>query len=356
MFNKEYDLFLAYHGSYEHNGSKAIADKLYNFMIEKGLNAFYYPKSRRDLYKANIIDVMKSKTFVMICNENLNTLPNGRIDQSLHYELSTEIDAFYALTQFGNDVSVQDSKVLVCGDYFTKRKKGQESELHELFANRTHCFLDGQAMEYSFKEVYDWIITRISCRSTPDSWVTAQTTTEITTVFAKRSFMSQACNLPKMVACSKTIRCLGISNSEMTVKMTPEAVKFALEHGSTIELLFLDPEGEFTRQREEEEKHRPNRIKKITIQNIEHALDLRDELPAEQKERFKLLKYNLQPRINMILLDSNLILQYYANTVAGLSNPCFLIEKKEISPLYDFCTGVYEEIRKSATDIADHYD
>lgn len=353
MFNKEYDLFLAYHGSYERDGSKVIADQIYSFMVKKGLHVFYYPESRRDLYKANIIDVMKSKTFVMVCNENINTLSNGRINQSLHYELSTEIDAFYALTQFGNDVSVQDSKVFVCGDYFDKRKKGQETDLHELFANRTHFFLDEHNIEYSFEELYDWVIGRISHRYTSDLWVSSQTTTEIKVVFAKRSFMSQACNLPKMVASSKMIKCLGISNSEMTIKMTPEAIKFALEHGSTIELLFLDPEGEFTRQREQEEGHRPNRIKNITINNIECALDLKEKLPVDQRERFKLLKYNLLPRMNMIMMDSSLILQYYANTVAGLSNPCFLVERKEVSPLYDFCSEVYNEIRKSAIELLD---
>ena len=77
---------------------------------------------------------MKSKAFILVCNENIKTLENGRIDPSYHYELSTEIDAFYALTQLDGGVNVSDSKVLVCGDYNQKRLKGQETLLHELFA------------------------------------------------------------------------------------------------------------------------------------------------------------------------------------------------------------------------------
>lgn len=351
MFTKDHDVFIAYHGSYENGGSKTIADQLYQFLVKKKLKVFYYPASQRDVYKANIIDVMKSKTFLLVCNECLHLMPNNRIDQSFHYELSTEIDAFYALTQFGNDVSVQDSKILVCGDYFDKRKQGQESYFHELFANRTHCFYDENTPELSFNTIYEWIEGRLATRATCDSWQDSQTSSEVREVFARRSSMSQKCNLPEMVASAKNIRCLGISNSELTSKMDPEAIKFALSHGANIELMFLDPDGEYTAMREKEEGLRPGRIKNITLNNLETAFDIKNNLPCEEKERYRLYKYDLQPRLNVIILDSHIILQYYANSIPGLSNPCFLIERQDISPLYDFCVSVYEELKKNAVAI-----
>ncbi|MDD4111727.1 MAG: hypothetical protein PHC56_01695 [Herbinix sp.] len=353
MFSKDYDVFIAYHGSYEGGGSKVTSDQLYQYLVGKKLKVFYYPASQRDVYKANIIDVMRSKTFILVCNEALHLLDNNRIDQSYHYELSTEIDAFYALTQFGNDVSVQDSKIFVCGDYYDKRKKGQESSFHELFANRTHYFCDENNLEASFSTIYDWIVSRLDARATFDSWQNLQTSSEVKEVFGKRSSMSQKCNLPELVASAKNIKCLGISNSELTAKMDPEAIKFSINHGADVEIMFLDPDGTYTDMREKEEGVRSGRIRNITLNNIENALDIKNELPDELKEKYRLYKYDLQPRLNIIILDTCIILQYYANSVPGLSNPCFLIEQQNVSPLYDFCLAVYEEIKKNAIEITE---
>lgn len=353
MLQKTYNLFIAYHGSYESSGSYPIASRLYEYLTARGLSVFFFPASGRDLYKANIIDAMKSQTFILVCNENIHTLPNGRIDPSFHYELSTEIDAFYALTQLGNGTSVSDSKVLVCGDYTGKRLQGDETRLHELFANRTHNFLNNQNPEESFEVVFQWVLNRSEKNSAAGSWTNSQTTDEIKEVFAKRSAMGQICNLTQMVASAKSIKCLGISNSELTRKMNPDAITYALDNGATIEMLFLDPNCDFTRQREEEEHLRPNKIRDITLDNIEYALDIKEGLPQEQKENFKLYSYNMLPRMNIMIIDSNIILQYYANTVAGMSNPCFLIERKKVSPLYDFYISTYESIRKHCSEITE---
>lgn len=353
MLQKTYNLFIAYHGSYDSSGSYPIASQLYDYLTSRGLSVFFFPASGRDLYKANIIDAMKSRTFILVCNENIHTLPNGRIDPSFHYELSTEIDAFYALTQLGDGTSVSDSKVLVCGDYTGKRMQGDETRLHELFANRTHTFLNNQNPEETFEILFQWVSKRSGKNSAASSWTSSQTTDEIKEVFAKRSAMSQICNLTQMVASAKSIKCLGISNSELTRKMNPDAITYALNNGATIEMLFLDPDCDYTRQREEEEHLRPNKIRDITLDNIEYALDIKKDLTQEQQERFRLLSYNMLPRMNIMIIDSNIILQYYANAVAGMSNPCFLIERKTVSPLYDFCMSTYESIRKGCSEITE---
>lgn len=348
MLTKLYDVFIAYHGSYDSNGSVNIASELYDYFTKRNLKVFFFPKSRRDIYKANIIEVMKSKTFILVCNQNIKTLENGKINPSFHYELSTEIDAFYALTQTGEDVSVSESKILVCGDY----NKGQESQLHELFANRTHNFINNENREESYEELYEWVMQRLKNKyKTVNAWIANQTTNEVAEVFAKRSAMSQMCNLSEMAAYGKTIRCLGISNSEMTIKMNPEALIFALKQGADIEILFLNPDSEYTLQREKEENLREGRIKSITVSNIEYAIDLKESLPDDLKNKFRLYTYDALPRMNVIVIDTDIILQYYANKVAGMSNPCFLIKKKDISPLYDFCLNTYNSIKEISKEI-----
>lgn len=349
---KDYDIFIAYHGTYENGGSKPVADSLYEYMTDKGLKVFYFPKSNRDTYKANIIDVLRARTFILVSNERLNILDNNKIDNKYHYELSCEIDAFYALTQMGEGVSVQDSKVLVCGDYMINRKKGQETEFHELFANRTHYYFDENNCNSTFDEIYIWLKSRLESQMVfHDSWQDSVTTNEVREVFTRRSSMNQKCNLSKMVASAQKICGIGISNTELTVKIDQEALKYALRHGAMVELIFLDPEGIYTAQREKEEGLRPDRIKNITLNNMTTAFDLKDKLDEEMRMRFRLYKYNELPRMNIIIIDHCILLQYYANTVAGMSNPCFLIEKQPNSPLYDFCVATYEELKKGAIEI-----
>lgn len=155
MLRKEYDVFIAYHGSYDTKGSIKIAEKLYNCLIELGYSVFFFPQMQGDAYKANIIDVMKSKTFILVCNENIHRTEDGRLNRAEHYELSTEIDAFYALTQTNEDVSVQDSKILMCGS----SNLGQEELIHELFANRPHFHIGKKQVK--FDKICEWLRERI---------------------------------------------------------------------------------------------------------------------------------------------------------------------------------------------------
>ncbi len=336
--NKTHDVFIAYHGSYDPSGSPEYADKLYGYLTSRGLNCFYFPVTGNGIYKANIIEVLRSRTFVLVTTNGLHTTESGRIDSKFHYELSTEIDAFYATSQI-DEASVSDAAVLACGDY----RKGDEARLHELFANRTHFFHGGD--DCVFTDIYNWIMTRIADKRT---WQNMQHTSEIKDVFATRSAMHQSCRLDDLIASAKNVRVVGISNSEMTARINPFAISNCIDNGGTVEILFLDPYGKFTALREEEESLRSGRIKSITETNIETAFDMR--LRVKHPENFKLMIYDKQPRMNMIFTDNHLILQYYANNVPGWSNPTFFIEHLSNSPIWDFCEKVYEYLKSDAKE------
>lgn len=339
-FKKVYDVFIAYHGSYEQNGSRMYADKVYEFLKSKNLKCFYFPATQNDAYKANIIDVMRSRTFLLVCTNGMHILKDKQIDAKYHYELSTEIDAFYALTQIG-EASLKDAKVLACGEYMN----GDEAEIHELFAKRTHLYYKDENQPLDF--VYDWVMDRIQRLKT---WNDTQITSEIKEVFATRASMGQSCHFDNLIAAAKTVKAVGISNSELTARINPSAVKNCIEHGGSIEILFLDPEGEYTKLREAEENLRRNRIKSITNVNIETALDIRDRI-EKNTENFKLYIYDKQPRMNMIFVDDYLILQYYANNIPGIDNPSFFIERQNESPIFEFAQKVYQYLKAEAVEI-----
>lgn len=333
---KMYDVFIAYHGSYEASGSRQYADKIHNYLTQRGLKCFYFPYANKDLYKANIIEVMRSRVFLMVCTDGLHRMKNGKIDNVHHYELSTEIDAFYAMTQMG-ETSVTDAKAVVCGDFH----KGDEERIHELFANRTHFYYTDDNID----QLYDWVISRLDNCST---WQQTQITNEIQAVFATRASMNQSCRFNELIAEAKSVRVVGISNSELTARINPEAIINCIDNGGSIEMLFLDPDGQFTKQREQEENQRPNRIKTITNVNIDTALGFYDRL-TKNKENFTLYKYDKQPRMNMIFVDDKLILQYYANNIPGIQNPSFLVQRQaNNSPVFEFCEKVYNYLKESA--------
>ena len=85
QLKKEYDVFIAYHGSYEADGSARTADRIYSYLTGKGIKCFYFPRSAKDAYKANIIEVMKSRLFLFVCNSGVHTDDSKRLDPKRHY-------------------------------------------------------------------------------------------------------------------------------------------------------------------------------------------------------------------------------------------------------------------------------
>lgn len=338
QLKKEYDVFIAYHGSYEADGSARTADRIYSYLTGKGIKCFYFPRSAKDAYKANIIEVMKSRLFLFVCSTGVHTDDSKRLDPKRHYELSTEIDAFYALTQLG-DAAVKDAKIYACGDM----RKGDEACLHELFSNRTHFYESGDEAN-DFAMIYDWAAHRLE---NAVSWNETQITSEIKEVFATRASMNQSCRFDDLVATAKCVRAVGISNSELTARINPSAIRNCIARGGKIEILFLDPDGTYTSLREKEEDLRANRIKNITNVNIETALDIRDSL-GDGRSNMTIYTYDKQPRMNMIFVDDYLILQYYSNNVQGINNPSFFIEKQAESPVYEFCEKSYNYLKSEA--------
>jgi len=337
--NKEYDAFIAYHGTYEEGSSKPYADKLYEYLTSKGLKCFYFPAAHNDAYKANIFEVIKSKTFVLVCTNKIHTLDSNYIDSKSHFELATEINTFYALAQAGLQ-SAKNAKVLACGEFY----QGKESRLHELFANRVHIYEHNNPNAY--EDVYKWVTQQIK---SGQSWLSSQISNEIKEVFSTKASIKESIHLDELIANAKNVKAAGISNTELTLKINPDAITRCIENGGLIELLFLAPEGKYTSFRETEEQKRVNSIRNITQVNIGSALDMKDAL-GDKADQYKIYVYDLVPRMNMIFVDDLLILQYYANNIPGLKNPAFLIKKTDNSPIYNFCLTAYNYIKSKSIE------
>ncbi len=336
MFKKEYDIFIAYHGSYEKDSSRATSEKIYKYLEGNGYSCFYFPYDEKDSYKSNIVDVIKSRTFLLICNNSMHILNNGALDKRFHYELSTEIDAFYGLTQLGDDVLTKDAKVIVLGN---KWARGDEEKIHPLFMGRTHIY--GKEEKEYLQEIKDWLDSRLEEQKNRLGEVSF---TEISKTYMTRKEMMVDVSYKKLIENAKNIRAVGISNSDIMRKLEYSVFKNIIGRGGEIKLAFLKPTGQYNLLREHEEGLKRGRIRSATEYNLNIARDIYEELTDFQRASFKVYLYDRCPRVNIVLADNVALLQYYDSFNRGMYNPGFFIKKETNKDMYNYCEKKFEEI------------
>ncbi len=341
MFQKEYDLFLAYHGTHENSDMLGICTRLCDFLTKNGIKVFFFPTEKSDNYKTNIAKVIQSKTFLLVCNNNINLLPDtGMLDIHKHYELATELDTFYALVGLKESVSAEDAKVFACGNPTDPQL--YESRIHNLFVGRTYIYYDSttRTEQDAFNDVLTWAKSRL------DKWKPDQISSEVRLSFLKRPTMSSTINLPKRIANAKNIRIAGVSNIEITY-YNRAALTEALKHGADVEVLFLNPNSPHTLSREREDYGNEKGILKgLTLFCIKDFEVFRQELDENERERCRALIYDKLPRFNIILLDDCAVIQYYVEGIPGSQCPCYYIERQDgVSPIYEFYEKMYESLK-----------
>lgn len=347
----KYDVFIAYHGTYENSGSNLYASKIADYLLKKGLKVFFYPYSTKDAYKTNIFEVINSRTIIFVTNEQVHRTQNKKIDHKNHYELNVELDAFYSMTFLEGELkrSSLDSKVVFCGEYNDEFIKGDESLLHELFKDRVHFEFNKNNPEASFEEIYNWVISRSNTKS---NYLASRLSKEVDKVYSKRTALIDGERFAEKVYDAKKIIALGISNSDLTTRVDESALYDFLDNGGEMELYFLDPDGQHTLIREIEEQYEDHRIKKTTETNLNAALSFRSSLPDELKDRYHIYFYDISPRLNIIFVDENLYLQFYGYISRGMDTPSFAIKKQEgKSPIYEYCMKSYNYIKTKSKEI-----
>lgn len=232
------------------------------------------------------------------------------------------------------------------------------NDLHVAFQGVAHILEQGD-VEASFEEVYRWVIgdeknrkKELTSNSSDSEFVVKDVSSELRTVYVRRSAMNKNWDLRKMVLVAKKVECLGISNNEMTLKLDESVLTEALNNGTYIELMFLKPNGKFTRFREKEEGQAKNTIKNNTKTTLSFALRVKKKNRYNKVfDNLKIFTYDCVPRMNLIIIDeTHMLLQYYANDVPGGSNPCFYIKKQCDNQIFDFYYSQYKKIRTEATE------
>lgn len=349
---EQQDIFIAYHGTYDNDGSLAKAKELFYYLQSVGIKCYFFPNQNNDYFANTPIAAQKSDKFLFVCNNNVDVNEDGSIRNNGVFQ---EVTAFWNCIYEGKRKR-GDAKVYAF-DGFTSEKA---NELHLAFQGVAHFDENLSSPEKAFEDVANWV-RNSSDGENKDSvdhieetkTVFDGTSSELKKVFVRRSTMNKSWDLRKMICVAEKIECLGISNNEITLKMDSAALLEALERGAQIEVLFLDPKGKNTRLREKEESQEKNTIVNNTQTTLKYIMRIKkhNEL-GKVFDNLKVYVYDSIPRMNMIFIDGkHLLLQYYANNVPGASNPCFYIKKQAENQVYDFYYNQYKVIREGGKEL-----
>ncbi len=344
------NVFIAYHGTYDDFGSVGKAKELFYFLQSNGINCYFFPNEVNSYFADTPIIAQKADKFVFVCNPSVTVNSDGSIANN---------GVFQEITSFWNNIyegkrQRGDARVYVYNG-FTAR---EANRLHIAFQGVAHFDENKFDKDQCFEEVLNWVtgktgeIEKQRADAKPAPQADNGISNELKKVFVRRSIMNKAWNLTQMVSVARKIECVGISNNEMTMNMDESVLRHALDNGTEIELLFLNPKSKYCRFRENEEKQEKNTIKNHTEASLSFIRRLKKSAAAGNYKNLRIYLYDAMPRMNMIFIDGeHLLLQYYANTVPGASNPCFYIKKLTDGQLFDFYYNQYTLIRNSSKGV-----
>lgn len=126
----------------------------------------------------------------------------------------------------------------------------------------------------------------------------------------------------------------------------------ALEKGTSIEMFFLDPDGDNCRARSEQRKINTRTQILDSLDMIESELTKSFGKDSEKYGSLQMYTYDLVPRDNLIFIytneDAYVFVQSYSHSMPGTVSPCSIIKRKgnnESSPLFEYYEKLYEAVK-----------
>jgi hypothetical protein len=169
---------------------------------------------------------------------------------------------------------------------------------------------------------------------------------DVAAVFASRSDFAANVEPRALFDGASRIRAAGLSLNLICQQVPDQHLRRMLAEGAQLTCLFLDPDGEAIKAREQVEEYAPGILANLTSLNIQIMTRLRDHLPAHTRERMQLAVYDETIRFNVLLVgDDVCVVQPYLPQSRGIDSPTLLI-RRDGTPggLYPIFEQVYGAI------------
>ena len=145
-------LFIAYHGSYDQNGSLTKAEELYRYLTEHGVDCFLYSQNKDEIgiaFSETPEIANECEKFILVCNEHIRTDENGKVANNGVYR---ELKAFWNQIYYGN-VGEGDATVYCFGKFSSSMAKS----LYHCFQGIEHFSEMRNNGQNCFDKVLEWV-------------------------------------------------------------------------------------------------------------------------------------------------------------------------------------------------------
>jgi Domain of unknown function (DUF5919) len=194
---------------------------------------------------------------------------------------------------------------------------------------------------------------RRASRPLPITAPVAQGVADVVAVYPTRSEFMHDMLPGRLFNEAQRIRVVGLSLNMLCQQYPDRNLLELLESGTTVECLFLDPEGVHIRQREQEESHPDGLLSTLTTVNIEALRRVRAKLSAEAKDRLKIHLYDEIIRFNITIInDDTCVVQPYMPGARGVESPTLIMEKQDVGlGLFDTFEQVFTTMWERSTEV-----
>lgn len=176
---------------------------------------------------------------------------------------------------------------------------------------------------------------------------------DVAAVFATRAEFTYAVPPHALFDEANDIRAAGLSLNLICQQYPDQRLRRLVERGARLRCLFLDPDGDAIKAREQEEGYTDHYLTTLTKLNIEVLSRVRDRLPSESRERLSLAVYDETIRFGIVLVDGALcVMQPYLPQARGVDSPTFLLRcTPDGSGLYNTFEQIYCELSERSRPV-----
>jgi uncharacterized protein DUF5919 len=152
---------------------------------------------------------------------------------------------------------------------------------------------------------------------------------DLEAVFATRAEFNSNVPMHKLFDQAQDIRAAGLSLNMLFQQYPDRKLTDQISEGTRLRCLFLDPDGDAIKDRENEEGHTPGHLAMLGQLNLKIIRKVQERLPAEARDRVEVRLYDETVRFNITLIDHSLcIVQPYLPDARGVDSPTFVIRRK----------------------------
>ncbi|MGH3624984.1 MAG: DUF5919 domain-containing protein [Sciscionella sp.] len=171
----------------------------------------------------------------------------------------------------------------------------------------------------------------------------------IVVAFATRSEFSHEIPPRHLFDGASSIRLMGLSLNLICHQYSGNALTEMLEGGTTVDCLFLNPDGQHMALREQEEDDESGTLAELTRINMRVLRKLRAKLSDEAKDNLRIRTYDAVVRFNITIVDgATCVVQPYLPKTRGVESPTLVLAKQPTG------TGLFTIFAQVLSETWDH--